>query len=58
VNQTQVNKELEKQRKKYEEEKKWLLKIIVQKNNELNWIKAEFYGIMNELEKLRSNKFK
>ena len=58
VNQTQVNKELEKQRKKYEEEKKGLLKIIVQKNNELNSIKAEFYGIMNELEKLRSNKFK
>ena len=57
VNQTQVNKELEKQRKKYEEEKKQLLKIIAQKNNELNSIKSEFFDIMNELEKLKINKF-
>ena len=58
VNQTQVNKELEKQRKKFEEEKKGLLKIIAQKNNELNSIKSEFFEIMNELEKLKINKFK
>ena len=58
VNQTQVNKELEKQRKKFEEEKKGLLKIIAQKNNELNSIKAEFFDIMNDLEKLKANKFK
>ena len=58
VNQTQVNKEIEKQRKKFEEEKKGLLKIIAQKNNELNSIKSEFFEIMNELEKLKINKFK
>ena len=58
VNQSQVNKELEKLKKKHEEEKKGLLKIITQKNNELNSIKSEFFGIMNELEKLKANKFK
>ena len=58
TNQSQVNKELEKIRKKHEEEKRGLLKIIAQKNNELNSIKSEFFGIMNELEKLKTNKFK
>ena len=58
VNKTQVNKELEKARLKYEEEKRGLLKIIAQKNNELNSIKAEFFDIMNDLEKLKANKFK
>ena len=58
VNQNQINKELEKIKKKHEDEKKGLLKIITQKNNELNSIKAEFFGIMNELEKLKANKFK
>ena len=58
VNQTQVNKELEKMKKKYEEEKRGLLKIIAQKNNELNSIKSEFFGIMNELEKLKASKYK
>ena len=54
VNQTQVNKELEKQRKKFEEEKKGLLKIIAQKNNELNSIKAEFFNSNFELSKFSS----
>ena len=58
VNQTQVNKELEKLKKKHEQEKMGLLKIITQKNNELNSIKSEFFGIMNELERLKANKFK
>jgi hypothetical protein len=59
TNQTQLNKELEKIKKKHEEEKRGLLKIIAQKNNELNSIKSEFFGIMNELEKLKANnKFK
>ena len=58
VNQTQVNKELEKLKKKHDEEKRGLLKIITQKNNELNSIKAEFFGIMNELERLKGSKFK
>ena len=58
VNQTQVNKELEKLKKKHEEEKRGLLKIITQKNNELNSIKSEFFGIMNELERLKASKFK
>jgi len=58
VNQTQMNKEIEKIKKKHEEEKKALLKIITQNNNELNSIKAEFFGIMNELERLKANKFK
>ena len=59
VNQTQVNKELEKMRIKYEVEKKGLLKIIAQKNNELNKIKSEFFDIMTDLEKLKAtNKFK
>ena len=58
VNQTQVNKELEKMKKKHEEEKRGLLKIIAQKNNELNSIKSEFFGIMNELEKLKASKIK
>ena len=58
VNQTQVNKELEKIKKKYDEEKRGLLQIIAQKNNELNSIKSEFFEIMNELERLKANKFK
>ena len=58
VNQSQVNKELEKLKKKHEEEKRGLLKIITQQNNELNSIKSEFFGIMNELEKLKANKIK
>ena len=58
VNQTHVNKELEKLKKKHEQEKMGLLKIITQKNNELNSIKSEFFGIMNELERLKANKFK
>ena len=58
VNQTQVNKELEKMKKKYDEEKRGLLQIIAQKNNELNSIKSEFFEIMNELERLKANKFK
>ena len=59
TNQSQMNRELEKIKKKHEEEKRGLLKIIAQKNNELNSIKSEFFGIMNELEKLKANnKFK
>ena len=58
INATQVNKELEKLSKKHEEEKRGLLKIIAQKNNELNSIKTEFYGIMTELEKMKATKFK
>ena len=58
VNQSQVNKELEKLKKKHEEEKRGLLKIITQQKNELNSIKSEFFGIMNELEKLKANKIK
>ncbi len=58
INSTQVNKELEKLSKKHEEEKRGLLKIIAQKNNELNSIKTEFFGIMSELEKLKAMKIK
>ena len=58
VNATQLNKELEKIKNKHEEEKRGLLKIIAQKNNELNTIKSEFFGIMNELERLKASKFK
>ena len=59
VNKSQVNMELEKLKKKHDEEKRGLLKIIAQKNNELNSIKSEFFAIMNELEKLKANnKFK
>ena len=59
TNQSQLNKELEKVKKKHEEEKRGLLRIIAQKNNELNSIKSEFFGIMNELEKFKANnKFK
>ena len=58
VNKTQINKELEKIKTKHEEEKRGLLKIIAQKNNELNSIKSEFFGIMTELERLKASKFK
>jgi chromosome segregation ATPase len=58
VNATQLNKELEKIKNKPEEEKRGLLKIIAQKNNELNTVKSEFFGIMNELERLKASKFK
>jgi chromosome segregation ATPase len=59
VNKSQVNMELEKLKKKHDEEKRGLLLIIAQKNNELNSIKSEFFAIMNELEKLKANnKFK
>ncbi len=58
INSSQVNKELEKLAKRHEEEKRGLLKIIAQKNNELNSIKTEFFDIMTELEKLKALKSK
>ena len=58
INKNQINKELEKIKTKHEKEKRGLLKIIAQKNNELNSIKSEFFGIMTELERLKASKFK
>ena len=56
ANAQQLQKEMEKISKKHEEEKRSLLKLLAQKNNEINLIKEEFNGILNELENLKSGK--
>ena len=55
ANEQQLQKEIEKINKKHEEEKRSLLKLLAQKNNEINLIKEEFNAILNELENLKKN---
>lgn len=56
VNANQVNRELETQAKKFDKERLELMNEIQSKNNELNFIKKEFEGIIKELEDLKLNK--
>ena len=53
-----MNKEIEKVTKQYEGEKKELLKLIAQRNKEINIIKTEFSAILVELEQLKNSKIK